>query len=324
MLQTGGLCADATDVSAFNAPELDRLSQSRGMIFPDHVVEQLVAALDAGKHVILTGAPGTGKTTLAYLAAELGRHAMLCTGYQPTTATSEWTTFETIGGLQPTPEGLIFRPGLFIEAIQSGKWLVVDEMNRSNFDRAFGQLFTVLSGSAVVLPYRRSGQVVPVSIVPHGVDAPEDTDPIRVPASWRIIATMNAVDKNLLFDMSYALMRRFAFIEVGAPDEAAYRHLLAGGGEILTELLALRRLKNLGPAIYVDARRYVERRMKDHVEPSRLLYEVFYGFFLPQFEGMDEYQAVELFNELAPRMAEGEQRETRRVIEELIGEELMV
>lgn len=294
------------------------------MIFPDHVIEQLVAALDAGKHVILTGAPGTGKTTLAYLAAELGRHAMLCTGYQPTTATSEWTTFETIGGLQPTPEGLIYRPGLFVEAIQSGKWLVVDEMNRSNFDRAFGQLFTVLSGSAVVLPYRRSGQVVPVSIVPHGVEPPEDTDPIRVPSSWRIIATMNAVDKNLLFDMSYALMRRFAFIEVGAPEEAAYHRLLAGGGEILTELLALRRLKDLGPAIYVDARRYVERRMKDYVEPSRLLYEVFYAFFLPQFEGMDEYQAVELFNEIAPRMDKDEQREARRVIEELIGEELMV
>ena len=80
---------------------------------------------------------------------------MLCTGYLPTTATTEWTTFETIGGFQPTSEGLIFRPGMFVDAIESGRWLVIDELNRSNFDRAFGQLFTVLSGQAVVLPFKR-------------------------------------------------------------------------------------------------------------------------------------------------------------------------
>ena len=58
------------------------------------------------------------------------------------------------------------------------------------------------------------GKTKPISIVPYGVEPPEDTDVIRVPPRWRIIATMNVFDKNLLFDMSYALMRRFAFIEV--------------------------------------------------------------------------------------------------------------
>ena len=48
---------------------------------------------------------------------------------------------------------LEFRDGLFLEAIREGRWLVIDELNRSNFDRAFGQLFTVLSGQSVVLPY---------------------------------------------------------------------------------------------------------------------------------------------------------------------------
>jgi energy-coupling factor transporter ATP-binding protein EcfA2 len=308
----------------FNVASVSKATESAGLIIPEHVVEQLVAAIDAGKHVVLTGPPGTGKTTLAYIAAEVAQQALMCTGYLPTTATTEWSTFETIGGLQPTAEGLIFRAGMFVEAIESGKWLVVDELNRANFDRAFGQLFTVLSGQAVVLPFHRRGQTIPVAIVPFGVEPPPRTDFIRVPHSWRIVATMNVFDKNLLFEMSFALMRRFAFIEVVPPDEEAYRTLIGGPGEVVGQLLGLRALKELGPAVYIDAARYAARRAATVPSESRLLYEVFYAYLLPQFEGIDDERANRLFETVADVFEPAEQSEAHRTIEDVLGVELSV
>jgi DNA polymerase III delta prime subunit len=308
----------------FGVETVQTAAEAAGLRFPPNVIEQLVAAIDAGKHVILSGPPGTGKTSLAFLAAEVGQASLLCTGYLPTTATTEWTTFETIGGFQPTVEGLIFRAGMFVEAIESGRWLVIDELNRANFDRAFGQLFTVLSGQPVVLPFRRRGRSNNISLVPFGVEVPPDTDPIRVPASWRIIATMNLFDKNLLFEMSFALMRRFAFIEVPSPSEADYLALLEGPGEIVTTLLPLRRLKDLGPAVFLDAAAYAARRAKSVSSESRLLYEVFYGYVLPQFEGIDDARAARLYDVLRGMLAPEELAEARRTIEDILGVDLPV
>jgi MoxR-like ATPase len=163
-----------------------------GLRLDDSILAQLLAALSSGKHVILTGPPGTAKTRLSQVVAQVANDVGACSGFLPTTATADWTTFDTIGGLRPKgPERLEFEEGHFLQAIRNNQWLLIDELNRSQFDRAFGQLFTVLSGQAVVLPYSRpEANNRPLVLLPRGVESPiTDGDVLQIPEDWRIIAT---------------------------------------------------------------------------------------------------------------------------------------
>ena len=42
-------------MASFSSAELTAAAVADGMIFPEFVIDQLVAAIDSGKHVILTG-----------------------------------------------------------------------------------------------------------------------------------------------------------------------------------------------------------------------------------------------------------------------------
>ncbi|WP_130289452.1 AAA family ATPase [Pseudonocardia sediminis] len=282
------------------------------LVIPERVLAAVVAALNSGKHVILTGAPGTAKTTLAELVARTAERAGRCRGHVLATATADWSTYETVGGYRPRPQdgGLEFAPGLVLDAILHERWLVLDEMNRANTDRALGPLFTVLSGQAVAIAAEQNGR--PVRIRPEATAPDESFHDYVVPAGWRIIATTNILDRALLFDLSFALMRRFAFIEVNCPDHDGYLGLIHDAVADLEEevrgraeavvgaLLPLREVRELGPALFRDAARFVAGMLADLPTASRveLALAAFHAYLLPQFEGIDEREAGELRSRL--------------------------
>ncbi|EJN57793.1 AAA family ATPase [Halogranum rubrum] len=209
----------------------------------DELKKDLEAALNAGKHVILTGPPGTGKSKIAKAVAEQCSTLPQVDGYRFVTATSDMTTYDTIGGYVPnrSAEGdeLEFRPRQFLQCFRDdgvkNDWLIIDEINRANIDKAFGQLFSVLSGDSVELPYEDDGTVRIEWIDAAASDerqtrAASNANVYPVTPSWRLLATMNTQDKASLYEMSFAFMRRFNFIHVGLPE-------LSTGGEIRASLL---------------------------------------------------------------------------------------
>jgi 5-methylcytosine-specific restriction enzyme B len=259
---------------------------------PAGVIERAAAALSSGKHLLLVGPPGTGKTELALALGGAAEAAGFCSGVLTATASGDWTTYDTIGGYALGPGGALrFRPGVFLTAVERRAWLVVDELNRADVDRAFGELLTVLAGRDATAPFTLpDGRLVSVGPSPRAT--------YRVPPSFRLIATMNTWDRASLFRLSYAVQRRFAVLHVGVPGDDAYARLLAryageGEGAPLdpAALAALGRLfsaagvlahRPIGPAIAADMIRYV--RLRDARGES--LAEALAMYLLPQLEGI--------------------------------------
>ena len=276
------------------------------------VYRQINGALRAGKqHLMFYGPPGTGKTTLAQLVA-----GTLHDAYTMITGSADWTSQDVIGGYQPVGEGRVqFIPGVLIQNFD--RPLIIDELNRCDIDKVIGPLFTVLSEQKTTLPYRTDisdAESAAYVILPKPKPRAAQHEFAPKPG-WRILATINSIDKSAFYQMSFALSRRFGWIYVDVPDDLADFLIEVmrkwGMTEVGTSpsgpvpLAKLWRVVNaarvIGPAPILDMLRTIRAIDVDipllanpEGDQSSAYLDGFYMYVLPMLDGLSTRQAGEV------------------------------
>jgi len=147
------------------------------------------------------------------------------------------------------------KPGIFRSLCNRAKddpgnqyVLVIDEINRGNIAKIFGELMTLIEAD-------KRGEMV--------VELPYSKDDFQVPVNLAIIGTMNTADRSIAL-LDVALRRRFAFLELLPEPELL---------DLITVSVAEEDALNMGACLRKMNQRIAELRGTD--------YQVGHSYFLP-------------------------------------------
>jgi 5-methylcytosine-specific restriction enzyme B len=199
--------------------------------------------LDLKGQLILQGVPGTGKTHVARaLARWLTRgddRAIRLVQFHPAFSYEEFVEgikvrSVDVGGRHdvsyPVEEGLLSTfATLAAQRPEQPHALIIDEINRGNLPRIFGELMYLLEyrEQSIALPYSKRE--------------------FRLPANLYIVGTMNTADRSVAL-VDQALRRRFSFLDM-PPDAAVLsawleHHPPTGESELAAKIIGLFRRLN--------------------------------------------------------------------------------